>query len=56
MEYALLLTNCTPCPQQLPASLTVFNPTKQGWKKYFIFWDRNEKWEHFLQVADTNPV
>ena len=21
MEYALLLTNCTPCPQQLPASL-----------------------------------
>jgi hypothetical protein len=28
----------------------------QGWKKYFIFWDRNEKWEHFLRVVDTNPV
>jgi hypothetical protein len=28
----------------------------QGWKKYFIFWDRNEKWENFLQVVDTNPV
>ena len=20
----------------------------QGWKKYFIFWDRNEKWENVL--------
>jgi hypothetical protein len=19
----------------------------QGWKKYFIFWDRNEKWKNF---------
>jgi hypothetical protein len=28
----------------------------QGWKKYFIFWDRNEKWENFLQVVDANPV
>jgi hypothetical protein len=28
----------------------------QGWKKYFIFWDRNEKWENLLQVVDTNLV
>ena len=30
--------------------------TVQGWKKYFIFWDRNEKWENFLRVVNTNPV
>jgi hypothetical protein len=21
---------------------------EQGWKEYFIFWDRNKKWENFL--------
>jgi hypothetical protein len=27
-----------------------------GVEKYFIFWDRNKKWENFLRVVDTNPV
>jgi hypothetical protein len=34
----------------------IYAKHNQGWKKYFIFWDRNEKWEHFLRVVDTNPV
>ena len=28
----------------------------QGWKKYFIFWDRNEMCENFLRVVNRNPV
>jgi hypothetical protein len=23
----------------------------QGWKKYFIFWDRNEKWKIFFELS-----
>jgi hypothetical protein len=28
----------------------------QGWKKYFIFWDRNAKCENFLWVVNTSTV
>jgi hypothetical protein len=29
-EYALLLTNCTPCPQQLPATVLIFENRETG--------------------------
>jgi hypothetical protein len=41
MEYALLLTNCTPCPQQLPASLPImlknFNKNYRNNRNISIF-------------------
>ena len=28
-----------------------FHSAPQGWKKYFIFWDRNEMWKIFCELS-----
>jgi hypothetical protein len=48
-----MLSSISPC-FTLHGILKLY--ANQGWKKKFIFWDRNEKWENFLQVVDANPV
>jgi hypothetical protein len=55
MEYAVLLTNCSPCPQQLPASLTVklekyiITPFTGDYMDWLRFWN-----QFTVEVHDTN--